>query len=922
MLLQLLRGPLRVVLWLCAFCMASSVWARLPDAEPQAKRVLIVQSQAAGDLFHSAVAAKITESLPKQTPRTQVFVEALDAGRLSSWQGPEFLANLQHKYRATPFDIIVTIGSPAVHAMLVHGAGWMGLRPWVVVNAGPRDLAAVQTLPNVVVMDNVGADFTRNMELIKELRPDLDTLLVIGRTSTPQMQDSVNDAISQVRPLFKNIERLNEGRDTVLVERLRQASARTGVYLVGWLEDATGQRLDDKELRGAISARVGQPVFSSWDFVLGEGVVGGKMAAVGDMGSRAGEVVSGLLEGKSVRDFERLQAFPAHYIFDFRALKTHGIAEDRLPPGSEVRYKPLSLAQTSPQYFFGGIAAIAILACSLVALALVMQARRKVTQKNAMNEQHFRMLFDDNPTALLVFDTETMQFLSSNQRAKSLLGGMEVSSETSLPTLAFIPPEDRADFEASLRKMRHQPFNHIPALNLVKRNGERLRCEVFSHAIDYFGRSARLVMINDITQRIHAENKLAEQFELLNTLVDTIPHPVFWKDTRGHYLGANHAFTKVLGRPVQDIVGRTFRELTLDPHPERFINSDFQLLEHPGTVSLDERMVFGDGLEHDVLMSKSTFHHRNGEVAGIVGAITDISHVKRSEEQLRELNAELEQRVRARTAELSRANDELCHAMQQLVQREKLAALGNLVAGVAHELNTPLGNTLTVATSLAHHVAQMRDAFGQGDLWRSALGRFLDDAGSACALLERNTQRAAELVASFKQVAVDQTSVRRRQFELHKLVADTLVAVTPAYRKLLVTVSDQIPPGLHCDSYPGPLEQVLVNLIDNAVLHALGEDGTLHIDITAEVAADQASMVLRVTDDGVGMDEDTVRRAFDPFFTTRLGRGGSGLGLYIVHNLVASVLGGTVRLQSTPGQGTCFELHLPWVAPHYEATHA
>lgn len=326
-------------------------------------------------------------------------------------------------------------------------------------------------------------------------------------------------------------------------------------------------------------------------------------------------------------------------------------------------------------------------------------------------------------------------------------------------------------------------------------------------------------------------------------------------------------------------------------------------------------MVFADAQLHDVLINKATYRHLGNQVIGLAGTITDISHIKRIEAQLREANAALEQKVAECTSELARANEELHRAMQQLVQREKLAALGTLVAGVAHELNTPLGNTLTVVTTLSDRLQEFHANMTQGTLRRSSLVQFLEDSIQACAMVERNAHRAAELVASFKLVAVDQASSRRRTFDLRTLVRETLLAVAHVHRGLAVSVETDIPPDVMLVGYPGALEQVITNLVLNAVTHGLTGLTPLRVRVHAQADRDANRVVLKLEDDGAGMAADTLHRAFDPFFTTRMGQGGSGLGLYIVHNLVHGILGGTVKLDSTPGTGARFTIHMPRQCP-------
>lgn len=555
-------------------------------AQEAPKRILVVQSQPSGDLFHSAIVSHLIGELPRQTPRVQVLVEALDASRLSLWRTPAFRNYLELKYGTDPFDIVVTVGSPAANAMRGPGARYVSSTPWVVVNAGPGDLEQLRRLPNVIPIGNVGAEFAHNMALITTLLPDIQHLLIVGRAATPQIQDDIQHAIADARQHYASVERLDEGRDTVLLERLRRAPAHSAVFLAGWLEDASGQPLQGRELLEALPPRIAQPVFTAWDFALGEGIIGGKLIATRDLGQRAGDVVGGLLRGNTVASYAHLEPVTNHYIFDYRALQHHGIPESRLPPGSEVRYRPQSLAQSNPTEFFAGLALIAVLTSALVATVLVLRTRRKAAEESARNERHFRMLFEANPTGLLVFDTERMEILATNRRVEEILGPNAVVRGAPISALGFIPSADHDDFEHHVRLYRDKARRHISERPLIRSNGDPVICEMLTHSIDYFGKPARLVMINDITQRVEAENLIADQNEFLNTLLNTIPQPVFWKGTDGRYLGGNEALTQVFGRQLPEIVGRTLAELTDGADFDRYVAADAQLIANPGTQRL------------------------------------------------------------------------------------------------------------------------------------------------------------------------------------------------------------------------------------------------------------------------------------------------------------------------------------------------
>ena len=299
-----------------------------------------------------------------------------------------------------------------------------------------------------------------------------------------------------------------------------------------------------------------------------------------------------------------------------------------------------------------------------------------------------------------------------------------------------------------------------------------------------------------------------------------------------------------------------------------------------------------------------------------------LSELKVSDEALRNLNNMLEQRVVERTVQFDEANKtlqnlvaklELAHT--ELVQSEKLASLGSMVAGISHELNTPVGNVLTLTTSLENLLQQMNDTLNASQVKRSEFEELLKTGAEMAALATKSTIRAVELMASFKQVAVDQTSEKRRNFNLRNVIEDNLAALLPTIKKQhkALRIDNQVSAQIQCDSYPGPLGQIIVNLTQNALLHGFDGRDSGVITITAERQGEQ--IVLTVSDDGVGMEPNVLMHVFDPFFTTKLGKGGSGIGLSISYRIASSVLGGSLSATSSAGQGAQFTLTMPMEAP-------
>ena len=263
--------------------------------------------------------------------------------------------------------------------------------------------------------------------------------------------------------------------------------------------------------------------------------------------------------------------------------------------------------------------------------------------------------------------------------------------------------------------------------------------------------------------------------------------------------------------------------------------------------------------------------------------------------------------------EAERALRELQKTQKSLVQAEKLASLGTLVAGVAHEINTPVGIGVTAASYLSEQARQFRTAVAEGALRRRDLEEFVERIEEGASIILGNLDRACTLVQSFKQVAVDQTSEARRSFELRGYLDGVLGSLAPQLKRTGHQVTLDCPDGLIMDSYPGALSQVVSNLVINALLHAFRPDepGTIAIAVRP---VGTTGVVLDFADDGRGIPPEHIERIFEPFFTTRRAEGGSGLGLHIVYNIVTGTLGGRIAVASQPGAGCRFTIDLPLAA--------
>src|SRR5580700_8334469 len=299
------------------------------------------------------------------------------------------------------------------------------------------------------------------------------------------------------------------------------------------------------------------------------------------------------------------------------------------------------------------------------------------------------------------------------------------------------------------------------------------------------------------------------------------------------------------------------------------------------------------------------------------GARDEVGEMARAVEVFREnaiAKRTTEDELRASKEKAENALHELNAAQQNLIDAERLAALGGLVAGVAHEVNNPIGISLTVASSFARRTEMFEAELNSGTgLRRSQLEEFVRTSRDAAQQLVGNLHRAGELIQSFKQVAVDRSHAERRQFSLCEATDQIIASLRPALKKASISLSVEVPEGLMIDGYPGSYGQILTNLFLNAANHAFADGRSGAISISARPrGSDDVEIIF--ADNGAGMTPDVQRQAFDPFFTTRRNEGGTGLGLHIVYNLVTQQLGGRMMLDSRLGQGTTFRIIMPRTA--------
>jgi PAS domain S-box-containing protein len=403
------------------------------------------------------------------------------------------------------------------------------------------------------------------------------------------------------------------------------------------------------------------------------------------------------------------------------------------------------------------------------------------------------------------------------------------------------------------------------------------------------------VAAEEITERKRAVAALAASERQFHTLADSIPQLVWMADAQGAIFWLNNHWYEYTGRPAGEVGSHGLQSVLGD----RWIKA----LETGTSLESELSLLGKDGLYRPFLTRVVPLRDLNASVYGWIGTHIDISERKRSEQQIRSARDAAEAALR-----------NLRETQNSLIEAEKLAALGRLVAGVAHEINSPVGTGLTVASSLERKSELFASEVAVGTLKRSSLNDFIETVRNASVQLQDSLTRTAGLIQSFKQVAADRNDSDLRSFDLGDLTEQVAVGLRSALPKNGVTLNVQCEPNLSMNSYPGSYGQVLTHFFLNSIAHAFPDGRHGMIGIKARAAGANEVEIL-FCDDGCGMSPDVRRKAFDPFFTTRRHQGCTGLGLHIVHSIVTDHLGGRLDLNSEPAKGTRVRLVLPRNAP-------
>ena len=365
----------------------------------------------------------------------------------------------------------------------------------------------------------------------------------------------------------------------------------------------------------------------------------------------------------------------------------------------------------------------------------------------------------------------------------------------------------------------------------------------------------------------------------------------------------NPAFCRLIGYEANELLGT---QITTYLGDLDILSACMAEVSEHGHCN-DQETIFKrkDGSVVHISKNVQAISDEQGNFKEILISVRDLTDLHRLNKEL----AESKQQLETSNHDLEHMIEDLGNTHKQLVESEKLASLGSLVAGVAHEINTPLGISVTSSTVMHEEVNQLQGKFENDTLKRSELEAFFKQANQACQILQTNLNRASDLIRSFKQVAVDQTVDDLRNINLKKYIDEILISIGPSFKYSKVTVEADCEEDIDIETHPGALSQIISNLALNSMTHAYDESSEGVIRIKSY--QDNESIVIEYSDDGKGISEENLKNIFTPFFTTRRGSGGSGLGLSIVYNLVTGTLRGNIEAESVEGKGTDFRIVFP-----------
>ena len=421
-----------------------------------------------------------------------------------------------------------------------------------------------------------------------------------------------------------------------------------------------------------------------------------------------------------------------------------------------------------------------------------------------------------------------------------------------------------------------------------------------------------LVFISKKARKILEEKeKHLDEIKISSFVFEDTIDAILITNNQGKIIRINDAFTKLTGYSFDEVQGKDPNILKSELHDIKFYEKLWASILTDGSWKGEIQNKKKNNEVFISYQSISTVKDDHGNIKYMTSILHDITERKGYEKQIEDFNKDLQEKVKERTSELEESNDELEQTVnnlketqKRLVESEKLASLGGLVAGVAHEINTPVGVGITGITHFLEVTENVKKEYENNNLSEDVFKKYLDTSEELANLINTNLQRTAHLVKSFKQISSDQTSEEKREFYFKEYIEEILLSISNIIKRTQIKINIKCDEKLKINSYPGLFSQIITNLIINSINHAYKEreEGTILI----EVIQKGNHLTLIYKDNGKGVSQKDLKKIFEPFFTTNRKGGGTGLGLNIIHNIITSNLKGEIVCHSQEGKGIEF----------------
>lgn len=775
------------------------------------------------------------------------------------------------RYATRKIDLIMTTDDAALKFAIQHRQELFSNAPIVftgVMKESAKSLTAGQS-DITGVYENTDTEGT--IRLMYKINPSLQRIYLAYDNTESGLQTlaPMAEAAYKVNPAFELIH-LNTLTFGEIMKTLSMIppNDNSAVLINTYSRDIEGSTMEMERFVKLFSESSNVPSYILYHFDSGFGAVGGSLIGGQRQGEAAAKLAIQILKGEPTSALPIVESTVPDIVLDYKQLERYHIPIDTLPPDATLINRPQSFYEQYKTAFWAAVGIFTLMTCFIL---LLMANIRK------------REILED-------------ELRNSNMEMSALYEEMAASQE----------------------ELQYQY--------------EELSC---------------------------TQQALHESEDQYRSLVDNVNVGVFRNtvDAGGRYIRVNPAMANIFGYDsVEEFMGITAIDLYQNPEDRKELLKE--LTQHGSIKDKELAMHKKDGTPIWCSCTSTVQYTETGEIKWMDSVLEDITERKHVAEALRQAHDELESKVEERTQELAAVNQELIATNEDLltvnkevqqinselqweikerqqvesklanmnqeltraienlktmqaylIQSEKMAALGNLVAGVAHEINTPVGIGVSAASHLKHITEGFLELCKNGAPLRKDLIDYLETLQESSTIILRNLERAGKLIHSFKQVSIDQSNEAQRVFYVKKYLEEILLSMNPKIKHTNQHITVECSDDLSINGFPGAFAQIVTNLLMNSLTHAYAPEDEGNIRMV--VRKEDENIVFTYSDDGKGMERNVLTRIFDPFFTTKRGTGGTGLGLYIVYNIVTQQFGGTIECDSLPGKGTIVEIRLP-----------